>query len=103
MIIECKGCWNSGLATALSSQLVDQYLSQPGRNAGIYLVGYFDNGRWNHEKHPGREHTAHSITDVRAQQERNARNAATDKSVDVTSFILDLLPTPRAHINDHSG
>jgi hypothetical protein len=95
VIIECKGCWNSSLATALSTQLVDQYLSQPGRNAGIYLIGYFDNGRWDHGKHPGREHTAHSITDLSAQQEATARDGGTGRSVDVTSFILDCrLPEP---------
>jgi hypothetical protein len=100
VIIECKGCWNSSLATALSNQLVDQYLSQPGRNAGIYLVGYFDNGRWDHQKHPGREHTAHAIDDVRVQQEKSARDVATQKSAFVTSFILDCrLPEPTSTVS----
>ncbi|MGW9447446.1 hypothetical protein [Streptomyces sp. NPDC055632] len=41
MIIESKGCWNPGLDTALTEQLVDRYLRRP-HTAGIYLVGFFD-------------------------------------------------------------
>jgi len=44
VIIECKGCWNKDLDTAPSTQLV----AKPGSNAGIYLVGYFDNARWDY-------------------------------------------------------
>lgn len=95
VIIECKGCWNDDLTTALANQLVSQYLSTPGRNAGIYLVGYFDNPRWDHTAHPGREHTQHELEDIRAQQDNIAREQAAQKSVSVTAFILDCLLSAR--------
>jgi hypothetical protein len=40
-VIECKGCWNNTLPTALERQRVDRYLHTP-RTAGILLTGYFD-------------------------------------------------------------
>jgi hypothetical protein len=89
VIIECKGCWNDDLGTALSAQLIARYLSMPGRNAGIYLVGYFDNARWDHRKHPGRNHPVHELEEVREEQTRIAREEGAQKSVSVTAFILD--------------
>ena len=97
VIIECKGCWNDGLDTDLSGQLVAKYLAKPGRNAGIYLVGYFDCARWDHVQHPGREHPAHELEEVRAGQTRIAREQTAQKSVNVAASILDCrLPTSQA-------
>ncbi|MGA2829272.1 MAG: hypothetical protein ABSF03_24530, partial [Streptosporangiaceae bacterium] len=89
VIIECKGCWNKDLDTALSTQLVAKYLSIPDGNAGIYMVGYFDNARWDHKKNPGREHAAHKLEELRREQTSLAREEAARKSVGVTAFILD--------------
>jgi hypothetical protein len=89
VIIECKGCWNKDLDTALSTQLVAKYLSMPGSNAGIYLVGYFDNARWDHKKNPGREHAAHKLEGLRSGQVSLACEEAARKSVCITAFILD--------------
>ena len=97
VIIECKGCWNNGLDTDLSGQLVAKYLAKPGRNAGIYLIGYFDCARWDHAQHPGREHPAHELEGVRADQTRIADEQAAQKSVSVAAFILDCrLPASQA-------
>ena len=89
VIIECKGCWNADLDTALSAQLVAKYLSTPGRNSGIYLIGYFDNTRWDHSRHPGREHSAHQLEDIRAEQSRIAGEEAARKSVSVAACVID--------------
>jgi hypothetical protein len=89
VIVECKGCWNKDLDAALSTQLVDKYLSMPGRNAGIYMVGYFDNAHWDHKKNPGREHAAHDLDTLRGEQAALARAEAARKAVSVTAFILD--------------
>jgi hypothetical protein len=89
VIIECKGCWNDELTTGLSAQLVGKYLAMPGRNAGIYLVGYFDSPRWDHGRPPKRKHLFHELTDLRAEQTRIAAEEAAQKSVSVTAFILD--------------
>jgi hypothetical protein len=90
VIIESKGCWNPDLDTDLSAQLVGKYLATPGRHAGIYLVGYFDNPRWNPNKNPGRRpHTAHTLDSVTDSQTRIAREQAEQKSVTITAFVLD--------------
>ncbi|MFD5213027.1 hypothetical protein ACFWNF_39520, partial [Streptomyces anulatus] len=51
VIIECKGCWNPGLDTALADQLVARYLRRP-RTAGIFLVGFFDCDLWDDRHRP---------------------------------------------------
>jgi hypothetical protein len=95
VIIECKGCWRSDLNTALATQLVAKYLAMPGRHAGIYLVGYFDNTRWNHKLHPGREHTAHDLEEITAEQTRIAREQTAQEGVTVTAYTLNCcLPAP---------
>ncbi|MFF7985986.1 hypothetical protein ACFZDK_43920 [Streptomyces sp. NPDC007901] len=47
--LELRGCWNQDVPTALAGQLVRDYLRTP-RTAAIYLIGYFDCGRWSHKE-----------------------------------------------------
>ena len=85
VIVESKGCWNSQLDTELYSQLVDRYLRRQGLRAGIYLIGYFDDHRWEGRK----EHVSHEIDDIRASQEKLAQQAAADLGVSVKASVLD--------------
>lgn len=90
VIIECKGCWNKDLANGLARQLVSKYLTTPGRNAGIYLVGYFDCARWDRSKHPRPGHVArHELDDVKTEQTGAASEEAGSKSVTVNAYVLD--------------
>jgi hypothetical protein len=45
VVIEVKGSWHPKLLSAMRNQLVGQYLS-PNHPEGIYLIVWFDGGRW---------------------------------------------------------
>lgn len=55
VIIEVKGCWNSGLKTAIETQLLNDYLKKNALTHGIYLVGWYLCDKWeeNHLKGKG--------------------------------------------------
>lgn len=46
VVIEVKGCWNTGVKTDCKAQLVDRYLALDRKAAGLYLVGWFVSDRW---------------------------------------------------------
>lgn len=46
VVIEVKGCWNSGVRSAIKTQLVDDYLEKNAWTHGIYVVGWFPCDRW---------------------------------------------------------
>ncbi|MFJ7990428.1 hypothetical protein [Streptomyces sp. NPDC096351] len=85
VVVECKGCWNKSLPTALAGQLVSDYLSTP-KTAGIFLVGYFDSPRWGIKKRqcPARKHTLSEITAFQDEQARQQR----DRTGKVVSAIV---------------
>lgn len=86
VVIECKGCWNSGLQTALTEQLVDRYLRRP-HTAGIFLVGFFDCDLWESESRERcrSKHTRETI-------EEHQRQLAEQHSVPVLARVLDCRP-----------
>lgn len=86
VVIECKGCWNRGLDTALADQLVDRYLRRP-RTAGIFLVGYFDCDLWNDQQRP-RCSPGHSRQEIEQHQHKKA---AQHRAV-VRAKVLDCRP-----------
>jgi hypothetical protein len=86
-IIECKGCWNQNLATAMETQLRDRYLEDNCCKAGIFLVGYFDCTTWNRPK-DSRRHGAHSLADLRNLLGNQARHLSS-QTVWITSLVLD--------------
>ncbi|MFG2825647.1 NACHT domain-containing protein [Kitasatospora sp. NPDC048365] len=87
VVIECKGCWNSQLKTALADQLVDGYLQAP-RTAGVLLTAYFHCDRWRAHKRdcPAR---AHSLDDIRQHQESEAAVQGQLKHVSVAAVTLN--------------
>lgn len=58
MIIEVKGCWNSGLETAMETQLRSRYLIGSHHTYGIYLVGWYGGKGCKQELHELREKLA---------------------------------------------
>jgi hypothetical protein len=93
VVIECKGCWNSSLHTALADQLVDDYLSA-ARTAGIFLVGYFDCDRWGIH-HRGCPRRGHALAEIRDRLAEQARQQGERKAVVVSSITVDCrLPDP---------
>lgn len=74
----------------------------PGRHAGIYLIGYFDNMRWNHKLHHGREHITHDLEEITTERTRIAHEQTTQVGVTVIAYILDCrlpcaAPKPRSY------
>lgn len=93
VVIECKGCWNQDLPTALANQLVRDYLRTP-RTAGIYLIGYFDCDRWN-ERERRKRHRAHTILSVQHEQDASAQEQRDQHGAIVAAKVLDCrLPGP---------
>ncbi|CAL9299198.1 hypothetical protein [Streptomyces sp. SudanB25_2051] len=95
VVIECKGCWNSSLPTALADQLVTDYLHTP-RTAGIFLVGYFDCERWGIHKRqcPAHGHTSKQIHEYQQEQARQ-QHAKTGSAV--SAFVVDCRLPGREH------
>ena len=46
VIVEAKGCWNTGVDTAMEEQLVGRYLLDNRCRHGIYLIGWFHCAQW---------------------------------------------------------
>jgi len=68
LVIEVKGCWNSGIKTAVKAQLVDEYLVPFSRTHGIFLVGWFWCDKWTGTS-PAKEMPLMSRTVTDAAQE----------------------------------
>ncbi|MFF3326419.1 hypothetical protein [Streptomyces sp. NPDC002889] len=88
LVIECKGCWNNSLSTALEHQLVDRYLHTP-RTAGILLTGYFDCDRWTDTRRRSCPATHHTLVSVDRHQQQQAQIQRDFKGVPVAAFTLD--------------
>jgi hypothetical protein len=97
VVIECKGCWNNELPTALEKQLT-AYLTEP-RTAGLFLVGYFNCTRWNHKKRSCPKQN-HEIEHVRNDQLDAAIRARAQAPITVSSYVLDCR-LPGAESNWH--
>lgn len=89
-IIECKGCWNSGLYDAMRDQLVGMYLRDNHCHHGLYLVGWFNCKNWSEED--GRKKQAEklclTIDDTRQKLTATAADLSKD-STRVKSVVLD--------------
>ncbi|MFJ3637846.1 hypothetical protein [Streptomyces sp. NPDC090112] len=86
VVIECKGCWNRDLPTALTTQLVNRYLRRP-HTAGVFLVGFFDCDVWDPQrrKRCSPSHTKEGI-------ERQQQDQAAEHQVPVLPRVLDCRP-----------
>ncbi|WP_046494577.1 NACHT domain-containing protein [Streptomyces odonnellii] len=87
VVIECKGCWNRTLPTALEQQLVDRYLNTP-HTAGILLTGYFHCDHWTTQKRSCPV-SGHTLDSVHKYQQEQAQTQRALKGVSVAAFTLD--------------
>lgn len=88
VVIECKGCWNDSLDSALSKQLVSGYLQAP-RTAGIFLTSYFHCDRWDVSRQRKCPARAHSLADIQRYQEREAEMQRRQQDVSVVAVTID--------------
>jgi hypothetical protein len=86
-VIETKGCWNSGLFTAIETQLRDDYLRRLGAPLGIYLVGWFDKAKWDVSDKRSKRVPAMGIVETRCLLDEKA--AALSKGYIIRVMVLD--------------
>jgi hypothetical protein len=89
VVIEVKGCWNTGVQTSLRTQLVDTYLIPNGWTHGIYLVGWFICERWeNNRSH--NQLSASTIDEAHAEVKQLATSCQTDvPNTSLFGYVLD--------------
>jgi hypothetical protein len=88
VVIECKGCWNTELNTAMETQLVEQYMDEAKCRHGLYLIGWFNCDLWTKEDYRRRQVPQISIDEARRQFEDQAVGLSKDGRV-VRAFVLD--------------
>jgi hypothetical protein len=77
-VIEVKGSWNPSVNTALSTQLVQQYMKPHGIQNGLYVVGYYTCDSWkqgaksSRSKSLGTKEKLETILEMQAVQHSNA-------------------------------
>jgi len=93
VVVEVKGAWNPELMTAMSDQLVDQYLKPDVTDQGIYLVWWFAERDWDaHDDNQRRRRARATRTNVTELEELLAKQAADlsrDRSVALTVVVID--------------
>jgi len=86
-VIETKGCWNAELLTAMTTQLVDDYMVRLAAPAGIYLVGWFDKRKW--DAGDARRARTPDLTFNEVQSALDAQAAAQPGAFTVQAVVLD--------------
>jgi len=89
-IIETKGCWNAELFSSLESQLYSKYMVRLGASVGIYLVGWFDKGKWDDTDSKKTKAPNCSMDEAREKLARKA--ASLPGGFYVEPFLLDCQP-----------
>jgi predicted NACHT family NTPase len=88
VIIEIKGCWNSGLKKAMEAQLVNRYLNENSCHYGLYLVGWFSCPQWHNSDY--RKGDTPSMDAAQARQYfADQATALTRNGVRVSSLVID--------------
>jgi hypothetical protein len=86
-VIETKGCWNAELLTAMTTQLVNDYMIRLATPAGIYLVGWFDKPKW--DAGDARRARTPDLRLAEAQATFDAQAAAQPAAFMVQAVVLD--------------
>ena len=87
VVIETKGGWNAELLTAMTTQLVDDYMVRLAAPAGIYLVGWFDKPNW--DPSDARRARTPDLTFNEAQATLDAQAAAQPAAFILEAVVLD--------------
>jgi hypothetical protein len=93
VVIEVKGAWNSDLMTAMSDQLVDQYLQPDLTDQGVYLVLWFAEAGWHgHDENQKRRRaraTRTGTAELDALLTKQAAEVSRERGVAVTAIVMD--------------
>lgn len=88
VIIEAKGCWNSGLNSAMETQLVNRYLKKNSCQFGLYLIAWFNCSKWDDSDTRKTASQKISLEQAREQFVKQAESLS-QGGVTVKSFVLD--------------
>ncbi len=88
VIIEAKGCWNSGLNNAMQTQLVDRYLKENSCQFGLYLIAWFNCNKWDESDTRKATSPKISLGQAREQFAKQAESLS-QGDVNVKSFVLN--------------
>jgi len=88
LAIEVKGNWHDKLATAMETQLADDYLTALHTRNGLYLIAYFPHDQWtaSERKRPSADQTWESL---RETYDAQAAQLSERRNLDVRAFVLD--------------
>lgn len=86
-VIESKGSWNADLFGAMEDQLFGDYMVTLRAPVGIYLVGWFDKGKWDLEDRRRRQ--SPDLTLPEAQSRLDAEAAAIPQGYMVRAVVID--------------
>ena len=88
VIIECKGCWNKALETAMADQLKQQYLIDEGHRCGLYPVGWFKCEAWD-DKSDSRQVPCGTFDEAVGRFDAQA-DALSDGTYSLRAFVIDV-------------
>jgi hypothetical protein len=88
VIVETKSRWRPSLQTAMKTQLVDRYLRENDCQHGLYLVGWFNCGRWDDTDDRSQRTPKWTIEEARRRFATQAADL-TSAQTNIASFLLD--------------
>lgn len=90
VVIECKGCWNKDLSTAMESQLRNRYLIDDQHRFGLYLVGWFLCHKWDDDHYQKKDTLKLNLTYETAQAffDKQAFDLSNGPK-DIQAFVLN--------------
>ena len=94
IMIEVKGCWHGEVKTAMSTQLVDRYLTGTPTRHGIYLVVWFAAENWESADHRQKRcrGSAEEASEFYTDQ---AHTVSAARGVTVRAVVLDAALPPK--------
>ncbi|WKT74958.1 NACHT domain-containing protein [Lysinibacillus fusiformis] len=87
--IEVKGCWNSGIETAMEDQLIKRYMLNRQCTNGLYVIGWFNCPQWTLDK-DSRKPPIYSLVEAKEKFSEQAELLSRKYNVEVKAVVLDL-------------
>lgn len=74
VVIECKGCWNKDLNTAMATQLQNRYLIDDMHRHGLYLVSWCSCDQWDGSDYRKKQVPKMTIAEAQAFYDKQAES-----------------------------
>ena len=92
IVVEVKGCWNSGTLHAMKTQLADRYMNDNSLSCGLYIVGWYMCEKWTDTDYRKKDVCKKTPAELEEFLNKQARNIIHEIAgiTAIRSFILDL-------------